>query len=246
MFVLAIFSIPLIIIPFVMAIIRFYRFFRDLKIIDLDGILDSTEMEVAVYKKKRKYDYPEILFMGISPLLGIIFIFIFRKDIHPFAPEHTLSLGVLVVIAYASYWLLRTRKETLPLSVHLWLPVGMMIGILLYFVLFLHLLSPMILLGAAVFPFFAFPLFAPIPALLYNIKALHLQRTWLLENEMIDSTVFLGITFKRTPWYRNGVYYLLVIGVIIVLQVSLLPFGQEVDSLIKVFTEGEEFFFSKK
>lgn len=244
-------AIPLIVIPFVLTIVRFVNFFRNTEVVEStdESLLDAEEVpHLKARQKEKKFTYPEILFMGISPILGIIFVFVFKDDIKPFDINHTLSLGVFVVLAYAAYWVSKIAKQRVNNTVFLLLPMGMMIGILIYLAIFIHFISPITLMGGALLPVFGFALYAPLPAILFNIKELVRHKQFYRQKFAIEdayrSTLFFQ-TLGTSPSINNATYYIATLLVIAAIQGLLVLVGQDMLSMMHVFTGGEGFLFSE-
>ena len=249
---------PLIIIPFCLSIIRYVNYAQWLKgnepgynsINDYTTILDKpTRLELSYEKWKYKWEFPEILFMGIAPILGSFFIYNFQNDIKPFALDYSPTLITYIVLAYVSYWLSRLFKEKLPAVVNMILPYGMLIGLGLYAVLFVHFISVMTIYGGVLLPFLAFPLFAPLPALLYNLRQIkqhnlfNLKQTISLWEQYSESAPEKDL-FRKLWWHEGFPNPVFVIGFITAIQIVLYQIGQPFDSLIKVFTESSDFLLS--
>ncbi|MEM7103285.1 MAG: DUF6688 family protein [Bacteroidota bacterium] len=250
-----VFVVILILVPFVLCIWRFARFATGLR--QARNLSDVADF-YPIGKKRQllnhriRVDFPEFLFMGVAPVLGSMFIYYFRHDIHPFAIDHTPTLLAFISVAYVSYWVSRLAKRRISPLLYAILPLGMLIGCLLYGAMFFHFISGMTILGAVVFPYYAFALYAPIPALLYNVRELILHNRYYMDKMHGDSwyhPVRQSGIFKflsKGAWAFRPTYYLLLLPTIFTLQALMLQFGQEPMSIIHVFTEGKDFLFSEE
>ncbi len=252
-------SIFIILIPFVKSISRFNQFFSNTEdaislttpdsmyqsILDVN---DSYEVNAAE-KELDTWEFPELLFMGIAPPLGVFLIYYFYKDIQPFHIDYAPALGVYIFIGYVSYWLSRYCKKHVSISFAAILPYGIAIGILLYCILFIHFISGLTLLGGAVFPFFGFPLFAPLPALLYSTRELKLLTTHLHQqtdkSEYSSEQQSSNLSFaKNLLWQNNIENWGFLIVLIFIIQAVLYLFGFPFESIWLALREGEGFLFS--
>ncbi|MFK8101786.1 MAG: DUF6688 family protein [Saprospiraceae bacterium] len=246
-------SIPLIIIPFVKAIRRNINFWKiDAAIstptaqLDFgDDILDVPLTTTATLKQHIPYlinrDFAELLFMGISPILGIFLVGAFKSEILPFEIKQQLTLVVFILVPYLTYWLSRYYKANFSPLANVFFSYGMLLGLLLYTALFLHFLAPIVLLAGVVFSFLAFPLFAPLPAFLYSLRELRLQQLHLAT-----------YTKDANPWWsflilswRNSIINLIFMLLLITIIIYVLSFwGQPFYAILSAFLNSKEFFFS--
>lgn len=245
--------IPLLLIaPFFLSIWRFAKWIRLYPENNFyhypEGVLDF-----AFYENKAdpaKLDYPEILFMMFAPIAGCIYLPVFKNDIHPFALEHSTSLVAFILISFLSYWLSRFFKNQVSPLIYALLPAGMIIGCVLYLIMAVHFISSMTILGGMIFPYFAIPLFAPIPALLYNIREL-IYHNDLFPQKMLAAEWYHPLSKSKffrllamAPWASRPGYYLATAGFAVFIAISMTFFGQDPFSIIKAFTESRDFLLS--
>ena len=243
-------SIPLIIIPFVKAIKRNIAYWKQesnqlvaLDIAAFDFILDAPLEEQQTSRENRiiSWDFPEVWFLGIAPIMGIWLVVAFYGDIKPFGMKYTTSLFVFILIPYFSYWLSRHAKKQLPIFVNILLNYGMLIGCFLYLALFIHYLAPITLMAGGIFPFLAFPLFAPLPAFLYNIREMKEQNIYVqsqIKNKY-SWTSWMQLAPKNI-FFNSIIFLAIIIGLIAVLNLC----GQGPADLMLAFINGRDFLFS--
>lgn len=251
-------SLPLLGVPFILSIVRYINYHKWIKsndplpntINDYTTVLDEpTRLGVAYEKWIYKWEFPEFLFMGLAPIAGAAFIYIFQKEIEPFYTPYAPTLIVYIIMAYGCYWASRIFKERLPNAINMILPYGMLMGVVLYTVLFIHFLSPLTLLGGAVLPYFAFPLFAPLPALLYTLRQIKQHNRFA-----ITQTSALWATFNQSSpereWFRQLWWHegfpnpVFLLGMILSIQIGLYHIGQPFDAIIEVFRQSKGFLLS--
>ncbi len=253
-------AIFIILIPFIKSITSFNRFVRgehqptrrQVSPTNYDFILDVDDYEEAKPETVSisSWEFAEFLFVGVAPLLGVGLIYIFYSEIKPFHIEYVPIVGAYVFIGFLSYWFSRFFKEQLPIFIVALLPYGIGIGILLYIILIIHFISPMTLLGGALLPFLGFPLFAPLPALLYSIREMrilipHLHNRIYISENSIDYTE-TGIQFASNISWHNSLQNWALLGVFILgVQAIFYSFGFPLESIWLALREGEGFFFSK-
>ncbi len=241
----SILAIPLIAMPFCLAILRFVGFYQQVKQYEdsqefvLDSLIHSRGESLSF---RRGFDFPEFLFMGVSPIIGLFFIKSFSGMISPFDVNAAPTLAVYCVFAWSAYWISRLGKANIPAKLLNILPFGIYIGLLLYPFLAIHFISEITLYGMLL-PFFSFPLFAPLPAWLYTLRELMELRNFKAEKAM-ESLATLGNS-SRKILNDSTKHYLGFGAFILLIQVVLVLFGQEWTSIIDVFTGGEDFFFSQ-
>ena len=242
--------IPIIIIPFVIAIRRNISYWKQQNGVSigrtevvLEDVLDTPvqENQIRPVSKLKSWEFPELWFMGIAPLVGMGLVGAFHREIKPFALEYVSSLFLFIMIPYLSYWISRYGKERLSILMNIALSYGMLIGLGLYLALFLHFIAPITILAGAIFSFLAFPLFAPLPALLYNVREIQEQQYHLQIQIQSNYSWYARLQLS----WRNLVINLIVVIIIIVGLIFLLSlFGQDIFSIIDVFLEGKGFLFS--
>jgi len=252
-------AIFIILIPFIKSIYQFNRFFRNtedtLSLKTAEGmyqsILDTNDTYEVKTKKHQvaSWEFPEILFMGLAPPCGVFMIYYFYRDIQPFHIDYAPVLGIYIFAGYISYWLSRYGKKNISISLAASLPYGIVIGIILYCILFIHFISQLTLLGGAILPFFGFPLFAPLPALLYSIRELKILTTHLHEqfDQSEDSIEQQSgnISFARNLLWQNSFQnWGLLIILIFIIQAVLFLFGFPFESIWLALRESGGFLFS--
>ena len=254
-----IFGLFVILIPFFKSVIRLSRYLNQEHIAinsfqsinsqvldDLDKDSKSSDMP-----KVPSWEYPEILFVGIAPIYGIFLTYAFYRDIKPFHIDYAPSLILYILVVYSSYWMSRYYKDKLPVSIVALLPYGIILSFLFYPILIIHFLSPMTLLGGVIFPYLAFPLFAPLPALLYAIREFSILNYFiekkieeLQEKPEPNFTTYAFASQYR--WKADFQSVLIFVCLVLMTQLSLYAFGQPLNSLWLVFRESQGFIFSAK
>ena len=247
------FIVILIIWPFISSIVSFVKHQRKL-VNSYNSSFDSIDSEyldedfLDPPKPQKKANYAETLFMGIAPLFGIALIYGFQSEIKPFAIEYFPSLAVYLLVAYLSYWLSKIFRKELPTEANLLLNYGMITGCLIYPFIAVHYISELTLLGTAIFPYLAFPLFAPLPACLFTFSQLQVHQRFIMGQ--IKATEINYLNARTMEWYSN--LYKIdnpfgLLGFIIFLMIiqSLLGFfGQPANAVMLAFLHGSEFLFS--
>lgn len=248
-----IFSIPLILIPLYKAVRRNLAFWQSVpnipqvsqSLLSTSHVLDAPfPGDISVKLPKLtipSWEFPELWFMGVAPLLGMWLVPTFYNEIQPFQLEHRYTLFVFILIPYACYWLSRYNKTSLPGWFNILLSHGMLIGLLLYFALFLHFFVVVVPFAASIFPFLAFPLFAPLPAFLYNLRELKLQQLELAAQAQNTNPWW---AFLQLSW-QNSIYHLFLTAILIaVIIYSLTLWGENPFAIVLSFLNSREFFFS--
>ena len=158
-------ALLIIVLPFVMAFVSYYRFLMNSNTVALktvmlkaDSILDAP-MTVPTRKKEPGILLiPELIFMAISPIYSLWLVVKFHQEIQPFHLHYAFSLGIYILIAYASYWTSRLGKDQLPDIIKILCHYGMIIGLFIYTLLAIHFLSYLTILGGLFLPYLAVPL----------------------------------------------------------------------------------------
>ena len=242
----------LIILPFFHSIFAFIEHQKKLALgpendFDEDsGYLDEDFLDQP--KSKRQTSYPEILLMGIAPPFGLVLVYGFERDITPYALDYFPSLAVYLLIAYLSYWLSKYYNKEFQIEANLILNFGMLTGCLIYPFMAIHSISEMTLLGAAIFPYLAFPLFAPLPALLFTFRQLEVHQKFI--SRQIQETEINSLNVNSIRWFNNmykmnsPVGWLGLAIFLMVIQSLLGFFGQPANAVFLAFLHGSEFFYS--
>ncbi len=240
-----IFAIILIVYPFIKSFSEFFEDpIRQNKVAvnpmsnEALEVLDYPEQGRINIPEKSTPSYPEILMMGIAPIAGIFLVYYFERDLVPFDLNHFPSLIAYIVFSYVCYWI--SRFGSSPSSGRMMVIVqhGLAIGILLYLFLFIHYISPLILLGGLVLPYVAFPLFAPLPALLYSWRQMERNNKKITERINNGNT---DINLNNAYWNFRPQNILILLVLIFVIQGGLMVFGQGPFSPVAAFLGGEGF-----
>lgn len=212
-----------------------------------DSVLDVSETHAFVKPNIKKYNYAEIISMGVSPLMGIIVSFFFMEMNIPFDPLHAISAITFIAIGYISYWASRGFKKDLPLSINLLLPYGILIGILCYIFLFLHFLSITTLLAVALASIIAFPLLAPLPATFFAFRQFQIQQAYVKEaiKRQEDSENYIDKWTAFLAWNNSTNPFALIACILIILG-ALFLIGQPLDGFWQAFRGSHGFLFSIK
>jgi Family of unknown function (DUF6688) len=261
MIILFVFSILLIIVlvirPFFESLYHFIKFHEPSNSITENEVI-AKEQEVSTMTSNEEFAnhsnlkidkrYSEVLFMGIAPVMGLGLVYGFQEIFTPFNLSYFPSLAVFLLIPYLSYWISKSYFKELPLEANLLLSYGMMTGCLIYPFLAIHFVSEMTLLGTVIFPFLAFPLFAPIPALLYTLKQFHIHTSFL--ERQINETEINHLNQNAIQWignlckFENPAAWLGLSIFILIIQNLLGFFGQPFNAVVLAFLQSEDFFFS--
>ncbi len=157
---------------------------------------------------KLRFKIGEFIFMGVSPIYGLVLTPIFNKELEFFNLEYYPTLIIFTLIPYLAYWFSRYDKSKFSLVSLTLAQYGILSGVGLYALLFFQFFTPLTLLGLAIFPYFAFPLFAPAFAIYYSIKELKSLRDHLdlnLEHRAIKNidTDHSFLFANKFIWNRN-------------------------------------------
>lgn len=237
--------LALIVVPFIGAIVFFLR-----KRPPVANRHSSLDAEIVLDQPREprwltNLEIPELLFMLISPLIGAGFIYYFSEDIQPFALTHAPSLLLFYLPPFVAYWIARLRFSTLSEGSKVLIPYFLGMGMVIYALLFLHFLSPLTIFGGIILPYFGFPLFAPIPALLYNRRLWHdLNLRQKVESDFVEPSSTEPSWFEAFRWtgsFQNGALLFGLIGVFILAQVVI---GQPLTGIYEAFRGGDGFLFS--
>ncbi|MEO1437830.1 MAG: hypothetical protein AAFV80_19980 [Bacteroidota bacterium] len=234
--------------PLADTLLGFLKFFsRRVEQEHLDSLeeLGHTDMDLI----REKIRWSEILMMGLGPVVGILLTYIFRTEIKPFDLSYFPSLSLFILVPWLSYWLSRIGKTWISPLLYAALPIGILIGIPIYFGLGLHFVSPLSGLGVAWFPFFGFALLAPIPAMLFLIRELkrhslffHVKMDGHWYHPMAHTSYFQFLAVRN--WIRRPAYYLVALVVFVGLYALLAVLNQNPYFLIEAFQNSQEFLFS--
>ena len=243
--------IILIIIPLVWFLTQFVRWVIGLRRKENEKIVFNFHQfgyEIDEPEHKR-IDFLEIYYMFICPIFGSSFVYIFRNDFQPFKLEFAPTLLLYFAIGLGSYWLSRKFKHRITPLFYGLLPIGMMIGMVSFILSGIHLATPLSLLGTLIFPYFAFPLYALLPATLYCLRELvahhrsfHSRIFSFYWFHPLNESPFYQWLSKRS-WALRPEYYALILPVLFSLTAILFFFGQDPLSIIKVFTESQDGLF---
>jgi|GEM_PF-3846017 len=211
-----------------------------------DTILDCVEGNKDVSAYSSTISFPELLYNGIAPILGVFFVYYFHKEIKPFDLGHYPTLLAFSFIPFIAYWVMRKMGDGLSVKSLAVIEPSLIFGVVLYLIYGLHFCSQMTLLGLMIFPFLAFALIAPIPAMGFLLRELSVVRS--LINQKTDHTLSAPSALKPAFRLREQTkgYAIFGVGFALLLISLVLLGGQDWDSLIKVFRGGQEFLFSIK
>jgi len=240
-------GVPLLIVVLIKSVRSNLSYFKK-ETIPLTMIIQEDLPDTMSAKKRNELrvfavTFPEFLFMGIAPFVGILSLYLFQEEIHPFSNKYIITLSTYVAITYLSYWISRNYKNKIRLENTVFLSHGMVLGIGVYSLLALHFCSPVTLFGGLVLPFLAFPLFAPLPAILYTcreIKELNIYQ----EQELLYSEFKNDLTINKFIWRNSNNNIITILLLILLIQSFLSLFGQPIDSLWRCIRESKEFLFS--
>ncbi len=237
--------------PMVLGIIRCTKYIfggpvnvshQDAYSLQYESILDVAESHVVVKDKVKKWDYAEIVCLGIAPVMGIIVSYIFSDMRIPFDPFYAISAVTFIAIGYTSYWASRSFRRQLPLTINLLLPYGILIGVICYLFLFIHFISLLTVMAMAFVSLLAFPLLAPLPAAFYAIRQFKIQRQFIKEQTNRDDT--LPFWVRGLNWNFNVMNFIYLIGIILLIQTGLFFIGQPIDGFWMAFRGSDGFLFS--
>lgn len=236
----------LIVYPFIKAISRVSNFFsgENKRKTSPDTVLEQLIINAETNKKRNPIDYAEVLFLGVSPIAGSIFIYVFQDSILPFAIPHALTLLVYTAIPYFSYWGSRLFKDQIANWLLYACYAGMIMGVVLYTAMSLHFISQMTLAGIGILPIFGFTLLAPVPAIGFSLEELTRLHHYL-DDLLISRLEFndaIQRVVKTVSSKRKGL--ILFFSGMVVLQLLLILSGQKWNALFLAFLESENFFFS--
>jgi len=209
-----------------------------------DSILDVSETHVFVKPNLKKYNYAEIISMGLSPLMGVIVSFFFMEMNIPFDPLYAASAITFIAIGYVSYWVSRGLRKSLPLSINLLLPYGILIGIFCYIFLFIHFLSLTTLMAMAFASIIAFPLIAPLPATFFAIRQFQIQQLYVKEEikKQEDSENYIDHWTAFFAW-NNSINPFALIACILIVLGALFFVDQPLDGFWQAFRGSQGFLF---
>ena len=196
-----------------------------------------------------KRDYPELVLMGVAPLVGIALVYLFKAEIHPFDLKYAITIGILILMAYFPYWTIRLFRDRISLTVNAMLFHGLVLGQILYILLAIHFISPMTVLGVVIFPYLGFTLLAPALAIFWNWWLLRQHQEYMeAQLEVVPATEDPDyVRAQKIAWldWGNHLNWMRLLGVLIVVQVLLFAFGQPIDAVWEAFRGGEDFLFSR-
>ncbi|MBL0329440.1 MAG: hypothetical protein IPP64_08505 [Bacteroidetes bacterium] len=194
--------------------------------------------------------FSEIIYTIIGPIIGFARFDMYGPEI-PFAKNHVLIIILLVIVASASFWVARLYSKTENPILRIIVSAGMLQGILLCAITTIHFLE-FIPLGM-MYPFMGFELLSPLFALLilsrefyvYNKKEFDLEDALPYRQEF--GMIPIPLKILQTPFLQRIVIYLILLLPFVFLQM-LLTFGcgQELDAILKAFTDSVGFVFSHK
>ena len=236
----------LIVIPLIASIVLFFR--RRPRAEISWSTLDRSFIDTATSKRwLGPIEVPELLFLLAAPIIGGIFIYVFQRDIEPFAVEHAPSLLLFYLPAMGAYWWARFRRAELKAQERAIIPYFLLVGMGIYALLFLHFISPSTLLGGIIFPYFGFPLYAPLPAFLYTYRLwVDLQPKAEEDDPYVASEISNDSEWSPYFWRGSMLNWMVLVACLLALYLGQLLLGQSLYSIVAAFTEGQDFLFSAK
>jgi hypothetical protein len=192
--------------------------------------------------------FTEVLFTIIAPLIGFIRFDKFQPDI-PFAKQHVLIIMLLVITASIAFWLARTAAKISQPLIRIMISVGLLQGIVLCFIITIHFIP--FLINGLIFPALGFELLSPLIALLLLCREFYFFNAVKLDLEKLlpyrQELGFIPIPFKilELPMIQRIIVFGALLVPVISVQVLLTyACGQDLDALIKAFTQSHGFIFS--
>lgn len=222
---------PLVIYALIQTGIRVYKFFTQ-----------------PNYPQADKFSFAEIVYCYVTPVTGCAKIWFFEKE-SAFNPQWAPTIVIMIGIVSASYWISRHAKHKIGPLIFALLPLGMLQGIILYAVFFVHFISGNTLLGVA-FPLFGFELLAPLPAILFILVELQRYHNFFQEKystgqfEGATRHKFLIKTLLKRDWISNPWFYGLFLPFIAIQEGIFCLMYQRPDAVVQAFTKTCEFYFS--
>lgn len=192
--------------------------------------------------------FAEIVYTIIGPIIGFMRYDQYQPDI-PFAKHDVLIIILLVITSSASFWLAKLTNTCSNALLRIIISVGLLQGIVLCAVTSIHFL-PFFGKGL-MFPWLGFELLSPLIALIllsrefyfYNKIEFNLNELLPYRQELGFIPIPLKI-FQLPIFQRLFVYGAMLVPVIIIQVMFAYGCGQNIDSLIKVFTHSHGFTFS--
>ena len=188
-------------------------------------------------------------YMCFCPLLSLLFLHLYPNLQSIFAIAYLPSLQLAILLALAAYWLSLFKMEAMPLWLNLLLPYGIAMGLLLALVMSIHFISGITFWNSLGHAYLVFPLYAPIPILLYGFRQFKRQNKYIVEqldalaqagNLSIEDQDAIHILQWKNPPQNIALLLLMMAS----LQVFLLPAGQPMNALLLAFVESHDFLFS--
>lgn len=236
------------VIPVFRSLFDFVRFFTNDVADEAVDILDDYSLP-SMDRIREKVTWSEGLYMGLGPVLGVLFSYVFQSELEPFSLSLMPSIAVLILIPWSCYWLSRLGKTWISPLLYAVLPIGMLIGVPVYFIIGLHFISPVSAMGAMVFPYLGFALIAPIPAMLYVIR--ELKRHSLFFDVKMDKLWYhpMGHTsyyhfLSARNWINRPVFYLIAGVSFLGLYAMLSLINQDWFFFITALQDSSDFLFS--
>jgi hypothetical protein len=189
----------------------------------------------------------EVVFTTVAPIIGFARFDQYGPEI-PFSKHHVLSIILLVIVSSASFWGARFTEGTRNPLIRILFSTGLLQGIFLCFITTIHFLSfiPMGLL----FPLAGFELLAPLIALFLLIREFYFYNKLVSIPELLpyrEELGFVPLPFKilEMPLLPRTCIYTSLLVCALGLQIGFgYAFGQDIDGIVKAFTESTGFIFS--
>ncbi len=250
---LIILNLVFIILPMVYAFLHLSRFLQyrtgktQKQLISNDElVLDSPfERETTEFVGYPRHRYPEILFLLLAPIGGILMIWTMGDKVAAFKYDYNLSVTAYTLLTFVGYWLSKNFRASNALSKTVIMNYILIIGVILCLFMTLHYYISEVILFSFVLPFFGVPVLSPLPAIIFLSIEIYKNNKHLnqaLENKIIPKKQERFIAHFR--WTYSPQNFIMLLGIISIVQFLLMLFGQPIDGIIRAFTEGKDFFFS--
>ncbi|MBI1837478.1 MAG: hypothetical protein HYR91_09465 [Flavobacteriia bacterium] len=191
---------------------------------------------------QRKFIGASVIHTLVGPVIGFLRFDDYGSDM-PFSKKHVLTIFTFYLVATCSYWYSIYYRSKMSYYGKIITTFGIVQGILLCLIISIHFANYYHL--GLLFPFCGFELLCPIVAFFLLLKELikiqkHFFRNTFPSFHSKDIEVY-SLIHKLEELFLFVPFLLLFIFIqIIVLQF----FGQDIDSVFKVFSESSGFVFS--
>ena len=192
--------------------------------------------------------FAEVVYTIIGPIIGFMRFDQFQPDI-PFAKQDVLTIILLVITSSASFWLARLTSKTGNATIRIITSVGLLQGIVLCAITSIHFIP--YLLNGLMFPALGFELLSPVIVFVLLCREFYFyNRMEFNLNELLPYRQELGFIpiplkiFQLLIFQRCLVYGVLLVPVIVAQVLLAYGCGQDIDALVKAFTNSHGFTFS--